>query len=105
MTLAQEVPMLRRTCQPPPIPAPSRSEPSGLLEETTLLVIQHLIARHPDLLAPPEELDPRSAEPALRAAHRVLDALREVAEALDDYRDAITHAGAPNAGARHDQRP
>lgn len=92
--------MLCRPCRPP-----SAHEPSGLLEETMLFVIQRLVARHPDLLAPHEAIDPRTAEPSLCAALRVLDALREVAEALDDYRYALGHAGAPNAGAHDDLRP
>lgn len=92
--------MLRRPCRTPPAP-----EPSELLEETLLFVIQRLVARHPNMLAPPEEIDPRTAEPSLRAAHRVLDALREVAEALDDYRYALHDARAPTAGAHDDRRP
>jgi hypothetical protein len=61
----------------------------GLLEETMLSMIQLLIARHPELLAAPEELDPLVATPPLHAAHRILDALREVTEALDDYRNVL----------------
>ena len=76
--------MPRTPCRPHPVP-PIRM----LLEETMLSVIQRLIARHPELLAAPEELDPRVAGPPLRAAHRILDAVREVTEALDDYRDVL----------------
>jgi hypothetical protein len=92
--------MLRRPCRPHPAP-----ELLALLEETMLFVIQLLIARHPDLLAAPEELDPGIAEPPLRAAHRMLDALREVTEALDDYRHILGDAPAPTAGARDDNPP
>jgi hypothetical protein len=62
-----------------------------LLEAALLFVIQLLIAQHPDLLAPPEEPTPggRPAAP-LRAAHRLLDAVRELNHALDSYRAILT---------------
>jgi len=65
-----------------------------LLEETMLFVIQLLVARHPELLAAPEEVDTLVAEPPLRAAHRILDALREVTEALEDYRHVVRDSDA-----------
>ncbi len=70
-----------------------------------LFVIQRLVARHPDLLAPPEQIDPHTADGSLRAAHRVLDALREVAEALDDYRYALHNEPTPIAGPHDSRRP
>jgi hypothetical protein len=60
-----------------------------LLEAALLFVIQLLIAQHPDLLAPPEDtITARHAAP-LRAAHRLLDAVRELNHALDSYRDVL----------------
>jgi hypothetical protein len=57
-----------------------------LLEAALLFVIQLLIAQHPDLLAPPEEPTPARPAAPLRAAHRLLDAVRELNYALDSYR-------------------
>jgi hypothetical protein len=61
-----------------------------LLEATLLFVIQLLIAQHPDLLAPPEEPTPGRPAAPLRAAHRLLDAVRELNHALDSYRAILT---------------
>jgi hypothetical protein len=57
-----------------------------LLEAALLFVIQLLIAQHPDLLAPPEEPTPGRPAAPLRAAHRLLDAVRDLNLALDSYR-------------------
>ena len=63
------------------------SEPLALLDATLLFIIQVLIARHPDLLAPPEEPAPATA--GLRAAGRIFDAVRELHVALDGYRTVL----------------
>jgi hypothetical protein len=60
-----------------------------LLEAALLFVIQLLIAQHPDLLAPPDETTTGRPPPPLRAAHRLLDAVRELNLALDSYRDIL----------------
>jgi hypothetical protein len=57
----------------------------ALLEASLLFVIQLLIARHPELLAPPEEAA-RNTPPPLYGARRILDAVRELNQALDSYR-------------------
>ncbi len=57
-----------------------------LLEAALLFVIQLLIAQHPDLLTPPDEATTGRPAPPLRAAHRLLDAVRELNHALDTYR-------------------
>ena len=57
-----------------------------LLEAALLFVIQLLIAQHPDLLTPPDEAITGRPAPPLRAAHRLLDAVRELNQALDTYR-------------------
>ncbi|MGH7345506.1 MAG: hypothetical protein ACREK4_11385 [Candidatus Rokuibacteriota bacterium] len=59
-------------------------EPLALLDATLLFLIQVLLARHPDLLAPPEAPVVHPA-PGLRAARRIFDAVREVHHALEIY--------------------
>jgi hypothetical protein len=69
-----------------------------LLEAALLFVIQLLIAHHPDLLAPPDEATTVRPPPPLRAAHRLLDAVRELNLALDSYRDILppmSRSGSP----------
>jgi hypothetical protein len=89
-------------------PEPRRPHPApplqALLEETMLGAIQMLIARHPDLLAAPEEMDLLDAEPPLRAAHRLVDAVRELTDALAGYRDALHQAREPGPRDHHDLR-
>lgn len=87
-------------------PGPRRPHPApglpALLEEAMLGALQMLIARHPDLLAAPEEVDLLVAEPTLRAAHRLVDAVRELTDALAGYRDALHHPREPALGDHHD---
>ena len=71
--------MLRTPSISLPVP-----EPLALLDATLLFLIQVLLARHPDLLAPPEAPVVHPA-PGLRAARRILDAVREVHQALEIY--------------------
>ena len=63
-----------------PIPV---AEPLALLDATLFFLIQLLIAHHPAVL---EEAAPLRLAPEVRAARLVLDAVREVHEALDTYR-------------------
>lgn len=79
--------MLRTPTVALPIP-----EPIALLDATLLFVIQVLIARHPDLLAPPEAPAPPAS--GLRAARRLFEAVRELHGALDTYR-ALLHDAHP----------
>ena len=83
------------------LPTPSVSlpipEPLALLDATLLFIIQVLIARHPDLLAPPETPVPHPA-PGLRAARRILDAVREVHHVLEIYGVVLPDAPAPSLG-------
>jgi hypothetical protein len=69
-----------------------------------LAALQMLIARHPDLLAAPEEVDLLDAEPPLQAAHRLVDAVRELSDALAGYRDALHHARESGPGDHRDLR-
>lgn len=69
-------------------------EPIELIDATLLFLIQVLLAKHPDLLRPPDEPHEYRPSPGVRAARRILDAVREVHHALESYRaflpDTIT---------------
>lgn len=71
-------------------------EPLALLDATLLFAIQVLLAQHPDLLAPPEQPAPRT--PGLRAARRIFEAVRELHDALDTYRDFLPAEHPPALG-------
>lgn len=59
------------------------ADPIALVDATLLFLIQVLIAKHPDILAAPEEgLRP---PPGTYAARRILDAIREVHHAIESY--------------------
>jgi hypothetical protein len=64
-------------------------EPLALLHATALFVIQVLLAQHPELLAPPEEVGP-SRPPHRSPAYLLLDAVRELQYALEVYRSCLT---------------
>ncbi len=68
-----------------------------LLEASLLFVIQLLIARHPDLLAPPEEVT-GNPPPPLYGARRILAAVRELNHALDSYRVILHDLPGSTAG-------
>ncbi|WP_437763366.1 hypothetical protein WMF27_41355 [Sorangium sp. So ce281] len=59
--------------------------------------MQILVARHPELLLPPE-VTVLHPPPGLRAARRLLDGIRELHRAIDAYRELL-------AGADGDRRP
>jgi hypothetical protein len=86
--------MLRTPLVSLPLP-----EPIALIDATLLFALQVLLARHPDLLAPPEEAEHRPP-PGLRAARHILDAVRELHHALESYRaflpDTISHGDSPD---------
>jgi hypothetical protein len=59
------------------------ADPLALVDATLLFLIQVLIAKHPEILAAPEEqLHP---PPGTRAARRILEAIREVHHAIETY--------------------
>jgi hypothetical protein len=60
-----------------------------LLEATLLFGLQMLLARHPDLLAPPEQTDTLRPTIPLYGARRLLAAIRELNHALEQYREAL----------------
>ncbi len=71
-------------------------EPLELIDATLLFLIQVLLAKHPDLLAPSDEA-PETRPPPLgvRAAHHILDAIREVHHAVEIYRAALHDTRSP----------
>ena len=75
-------------------------DPLALLDATLLFIVQVLIAQHPDLLAPPEQLAPRTPGP--HGARRIFDAVRELHAALDSYRAFLP---AEHTVALGDERP
>lgn len=80
-------------------------EPLALLDATLLFLVQVLLAHHPELLLPPELPEPRPP-PGLRAAHGLLDGVRELHHALDVYRAALPEAHAADGrGAVEDDIP
>jgi hypothetical protein len=84
--------MLRTPAISLPLP-----EPIVLLDATLLFLIQVLLAQHPDLLTPIESTAPTA--PGLRAARRILEAVRELHHTLEIYIAALPDAP---AGLRQD---
>jgi hypothetical protein len=69
------------------------ADPLALVDATLLFLIQILIAKHPELLAvPEEELLP---SPGTRAARHILDAIREVHRAVETYSAFLPSALSP----------
>jgi hypothetical protein len=73
-----------------------------LLEASLLFVIQLLIARHPELLAAPEEAQCLRPDPPLYGARRILAAVRELNNALDGYRAVLHQLPRPSIGGDDD---
>jgi hypothetical protein len=74
-------------------------EPLALIDATLLFTVQVLIARHPELLLPPE-VTVLHPPPGLRAARALLDGIRELHRAIDAYRDLLAGAGGDRRPAR-----
>jgi hypothetical protein len=72
-------------------------EPLTRIDATLLFTVQVLVARHPELLLPPE-VTVLHPPPGLRAARRLLDGIRELHRAIEAYRELLT-------GADGDRRP
>ena len=87
--MTHEVPMPRSIHISLPI-----ADPLALVDATLLFLVQVLIAKHPDLLAAPEEqlLPP----PGTRAARHILDAIREVHYAIETYSAFLPSSLAPS---------
>jgi hypothetical protein len=81
-------------------------EPLALLEATLLFAVQLLVAHNPDLLALPDDPPTPTPTPRLRAAHHIVDAIREVQYALDRYRASLANETARTpAGDANDDIP
>lgn len=65
----------------------SLREPIAFLDAAMLFVVQVLIARHPELMAPPET--PGLRQPALLAAHEALECVFELQRSLKTYREIL----------------
>jgi hypothetical protein len=83
--------MLRTTDVSLPLP-----EPLELIDATLLFLIQVLLAKHPDLLRPPDEAPYQRSPPGICAARHILDAVREVHHALESYRAFLPDTIAPS---------
>jgi hypothetical protein len=66
-------------------------EPLALIDATLLFAVQVLLARHPELLLPPE-VPVLRPPPGLGAARRLIDGIRELHGAIDVYRDLVPDA-------------
>ena len=74
------------------------SEPIALIDATLLFLVQGLLAKHPELYPTHEtEAQPRSP-PGVRAAHHILDAIREVHHAIEIYNAALPDTLSPSGG-------
>ncbi|MGK4001466.1 hypothetical protein WMF31_02495 [Sorangium sp. So ce1036] len=72
-------------------------EPLALIDATLLFTVQVLVARHPELLLPPE-VTLIHPPPGLRTARRLLEGIRELHRAIEAYRELLT-------GEDSDRRP
>lgn len=78
------------------------SEPIALIDATLLFLVQVLLARHPELYAPPESRAQARPPPGTRAAHHILDAVREVHNAIELYNAALPDTISPGSAADDD---
>lgn len=75
------------------------AEPLALIKATLLFLVQVLLARNPELYAPPESgIEPRHP-PGTRAAHHIIDATREVHNAIEIYSAALPDTMSPGSAA------
>jgi hypothetical protein len=75
------------------------SEPIALIDATLLFLVQVLLAKHPELY-PKHETDAESRPPpGVRAAHHILDAIRDVHHAIELYNAALPDTLSPSGGA------
>ncbi|WP_437596891.1 hypothetical protein WMF28_30370 [Sorangium sp. So ce590] len=80
------------------------AEPLALIDATLLFLVQVLLARHPELYAPPESGTEPRPPPGTRAAHHIIDAIREVHNAIEIYSAALPDTMSPG-GAADDEIP
>ena len=65
------------------------SEPIALIDATLLFLVQVLLAKHPELYPSHETEAQPQPPPGVRAAHHILDAIREVHRAIEIYNAAL----------------
>jgi hypothetical protein len=80
------------------------SEPLALIDATLLFLVQVLLAEHPDLCAPPDNGAEARPPPGTRAAHHIIDAVREVHNAIELYSASLPDTISPG-GAAEDEIP
>jgi len=74
------------------------SEPIALIDATLLFLVQVLLAKHPELYPTHEtEAEPRPP-PGVRAAHHILEAIREVHHAIEVYNAVLPDTLSPGGG-------
>ena len=71
------------------------AEPLALIDATLLFLVQVLLAKHPDLYAPPDSGKESRPPPGTRAAHHIIDAVREVHNAIELYSAALPNTISP----------
>ena len=80
------------------------SEPRALIDATLLFLIQVLLARHPELYEPLHSGTEPRPPPGTRAARHIIDAVREVHNAIEIYHAALPDTLSPG-GATDDEIP
>ena len=75
----------------------------ALIDATLLFLVQVLLAKHPELYPSHETEAQPQPPPGVRAAHHILDAIREVHHAIEIYNDALPDTLSP--GCRTDDIP
>jgi hypothetical protein len=71
------------------------SEPLALIDATLLFLVQVLLAEHPDLCASPDSGTEHRPPPGTRAAHHIIDAVREVHNAIELYNATLPDTISP----------
>lgn len=79
-------------------------EPLALVDATLLFLVQVILAKPPDLYAPPESSTGPRPPPGTRAAHHIIGAVREVHNAIEIYNAALPDTISPG-GAADDEIP
>jgi len=79
-------------------------EPLALIDATLLFAVQVLVARHPELLLPPE-VPVLHSPPGLRSARLLLDGIRDLHHAMEAYRALLPATPEEGRGELDDDIP